>query len=172
MTSRKALLNSLLRPLVQEWGHREVEAALAELSDAADITDRHRRSSSGPGGVQRTRRPTKLLASEQVERAQLPEAQKVALQELAMRFDRKQFLPSFSDVRDFLIMMGERPGAMKDRSQAFRLLLRALGELPTERLKDLASTAIHSGPSELGPLSDAISAAATSLPRHREPSAS
>ncbi len=113
-----------------------------------------------------------MLASEQVARAQLPEAQEVVLRELAMRFDSKEFLPSVSDVREFLIMIGERPGAIKDRSEAFKQLLKALSGLPPERLERLANSARHSGPSQLGPLSDAISAAAASLPRHREPTMS
>jgi hypothetical protein len=92
--------------------------------------------------------------------------------ELALRFDQRQFLPNLSDVREFLIMMGERPAAMKDRAEAFRLLLKALSVLPPERVARLANSAIHSGPSQLGPLSDAIAGAAASLPRHREPSAS
>jgi hypothetical protein len=167
MRNRKALLNSLLRTLVQEWGHEEVGASLAQFSVAAGSTAAHRPASDGPEGTQKTRSATRLLAREQVARAQLPEAQEVALLELAIRFDRKQFLPSVSDVREFLVMIGERPGAMKDRSEAFRQLLKALSALPPERLERLANSALHSGPSQLGPLSDAISAAAASLPRSR-----
>jgi hypothetical protein len=172
MASRKVLLNSLLCTLVEEWGHREVEAALAQLSHASGRTEAQLRLSGGFEGTRRKRSAPRLLASEQVARAQLPEAQEVALRELALRFDRKQFLPSVSDVREFLAMMGERPEAMKDRSEAFRRLLKALSGLPPERLERLANSTLHSGPSRLGPLSDAISAAAVSLPRHRDPSAS
>jgi hypothetical protein len=169
MTSRKALLNNLLRTLVQEWGHEEVQAALAQLSCGVGEAD------APPLGRSSELTPkirTKLLASEQVARARLSDTQAIVLRELAVRFDRKQFLPSISDVREFLVMMGERPGAIKDRSSAFRLLLTALSELPQERLERLANSARHSGPSQLGPLSDAISAAANSLPRHRDPSRS
>jgi hypothetical protein len=171
MKGRKILLSNLLHALVQEWGKREVEDALAQLSNAADLTEAHRLGSSVSRGARRSRSVTKSLAIEQVARAQLPEAQEVALLELARRFDHKQFLPSTADVREFLIMMGERPGAIKDRSQAFRRLLEALTRLPPEQLEWLANSALHSGPSQLGPLSDAISAAGASLPRHREPSA-
>lgn len=172
MTSRNALLNRLLRTLVQEWGHREVEAALRRLSEEEGRADAHRPTTDGPEASRRTRTATKLPASEQVARAHLPKPQEAAMLELAIRFDQRQFLPSLSDVREFLVMMGERPGAMKDRSEAFRRLLKALSALPPERLERLANSALHSGPSQLGPLSDAIAAAAASLPRHREPSAS
>jgi hypothetical protein len=172
MTSRKSLLKSLLRTLVEEWGHKAVEDALTQDSDSAGRTDAHLHASGRPEGIQRRRSATKLLAIEQVARAQFPKTQEVALRELAMRFDRKQFLPTVSDVREFLVMMGEQPGAMKDRAEAFRRLLKALSGLPPERLERLANSALHSGPSQLGPLSDAISAAAVTLPRRREPNAS
>jgi hypothetical protein len=172
MTSRKALLSNLLRTLVQEWGQREVEAALAQLSDTANSTNAPQLSRGEAKANHRTRSRMKLLASEQVARAQLPHAQEATLRELAVLFDRKQFLPSVSDVREFLIMMGETPGTMKDRSEAFRRVLKVLSELPPERLERLANSGLHSGPSQLGPLSDAISAAARSLPRYREPGAS
>jgi hypothetical protein len=166
MTSRRALLNNLLRTLVKEWGYEEVQSALAHLSDSAGEIDAPPPEGRGSEPVQRKR--TKLLASEQVARAHLPDAKAVALRELATRFDRKEFLPSISDVREFLVMMGERPGAIKDRSTAFRLLLTALSGLAPERLERLANSARHSGPSQLAPLSDAISTAAASLPRYRD----
>jgi hypothetical protein len=169
MTSRKALLNSLLRALLQEWGQVEVQAALARLSNGGGETAA---PPLGRGSELTPRLQTKLLATEQVARARLSDSQAPALRELAARFDRKQFLPSVSDVREFLVMMGERPGAIKDRSTGFRLLLVALSELPQERLERLANSARHSGPSQLGPLSDAIAGVAASLPRHRDPSGS
>ena len=88
--------------------------------------------------------------------------------QLAERYDRKRFLPSVADVREFLIMMGERPIGMKNRKEAFRVLLQSLIRLPDDRLQQLVGTALHSGPSELGPLSDAIAAAGERLPRQRQ----
>jgi hypothetical protein len=167
MSSNNGLLINVLRALVQEWGHREVEFALAHLSDAA--SDAPPLKTEGPERTPRKRSGTKLLATEQVARAHLPRGKEGALRELAMRYDGKQFLPTIPDVREFLVMMGERPRVMKDRSDAFRQLLIILSGLPPERLERLVNSARHSGPSQLGPLSDAISAAAESLPRHREP---
>jgi hypothetical protein len=157
MTSRKALLSKLLQPLVEEWGLDVVEAALKSVGGPAscEINERIRN--------QRTAKP---LASEQVAQMQLPEPQASTLKALAIRFDQKQFLPSVSDVREFLIMSDERPGAMKDRSAAFKRLLVVLTRLPQERLERLANSSRHSGPSRLGPLSDAIGSAANSLPRY------
>jgi hypothetical protein len=164
MTNRRALLNNLLRTLVAEWGYNEVHGALMRLSHNSTTTDVP--DHQNDEGAKKPR--ARLLASEQVARAHITDAQVAAtLQKLATRFDHKQFLPSVSDIREFLVMMGKRPGTIKDRSAGFRLLLIALSGLPADSLERLANSASYSGPSHLGPLSDAISDAASSLPRHR-----
>jgi hypothetical protein len=163
MTKKKLkLLENLLLVMLREWGHLEVENALARLmanTQSLDELSAHERRAT----------PRKLLAIEQLQRAKLSDAQIPSLTELARRFDQKQFLPSTSDVREFLIMIGERPSGIKDRAEAFRKLLKALVKYSPERLEQLANSSRHSGPSQLGPLSDAITSAARSLPRHHEP---
>jgi hypothetical protein len=165
MKARKTLLNRLLQTLVDEWGRERVADALVGI----------RASSNGPSAegpptakFRPSGKASRPSATEQIERSAFEGARKDALLQLAVRYDNKQFLPSVADVREFLIMMGERPNDMKDRKGAFRILLRNLTQLPVERLQELASTALHSGPSQLGPLSDAIAAAAERLPRQRQ----
>jgi hypothetical protein len=165
MKSHETLLNSLLRTLVDEWGYEEVAAVVARMavrSNDPPVEDPLVRKVRPP------RKGARPSATEQIERAALEGEQKDALLQLAVRYDHRQFLPSVADVREFLIMMGERPIDMKDRREAFRILLRNLMQLPVERLKQLASTALHSGPSRLGPLSDAIAAAVERSPRQRQ----
>lgn len=166
MTSRKALLNNLLHSLVQEWGHAEVEEALASLSSTRGVPAAAQRYDIRTG----SRRSQKLSASEQVARAQLSDAQRHVLQELGARFDRKEFLPSSFDVREFVALLGGKPVLTKNRSETFRRLLDALTQMPVEELEQLANSARFSGPSTLGPLSEAISAASTSLVRQRKSS--
>jgi hypothetical protein len=165
MKTRETLLNRLLQSLVDEWGHERVAAALAHTAVSSNDPSAERPPIpklrlSGKGA-----RPS---ATAQIERAALEGEQRDVLLELAVSYDCKQFLPSVADVREFLVMMGERPIDMKDRKEAFRILLRNLMQLPVERLKQLASTALYSGPSQLGPLSDAIAAAGERLPRQRQ----
>lgn len=162
MKSRKALLTKLLQTLVDEWGYEDVATALASTNGA--LSDRHAEGSTS----QPSKKRVKLSATEQIERAALEGEQKELLLQLAVRYDRKLFLPSVADVREFLIMMGTRPIGMKDRTQAFRVLLESLTQLPIARLQQLAQTSLHSGPSELGPISDAITIAGERLPRQRQ----
>src|SRR5258708_7563444 len=117
MKSRKALLIKLLQTLVDEWGYDEVASAIA--GTAASSNDPGRAKTS-----QLRKKKAKPNATEQIERATLRGEQGEALLQLAARYDQKLFLPSVADVREFLIMMGVRPVTMKDRSEAFRILLR------------------------------------------------
>jgi hypothetical protein len=75
---------------------------------------------------------------------------------LAAKFDRKEFLPSVVDIREFLAMMGEESGGIKDRADGFRRLLPSFSQLLPDKLEHLVNSARYSGPARLGPLSDAI----------------
>jgi len=163
MKSRKALLTKLLQMLVDEWGHETVAAALASTNDSFEGFAEGRQPRSA-------KKKVRVSATEQIQRLPLEGEQKELLLQLAERYDQKLFLPSVADVREFLIMMGTRPIGMKDRTQAFRVLLGSLSQLPVARLRRLSQTALHSGPSELGPISDAIAIAGDRLSRHRQTS--
>jgi hypothetical protein len=62
-------------------------------------------------------------------------------------------------------MMGEESGTIKDRLDGFRRLLPPLSQLPSDKLKRLASSGRHSGPAQLGPLSDAIKSTGEAIRR-------
>lgn len=164
MANRKMLLMKLLEPLIDEWGVDEVRSILEHLA-----SDQNRLSSPQPEKDRKLSRPsTRFTALDLVKREQIQEDKKRPLVFLAEMFDRKEFLPSVADVRQFIIMSGERPTSMKDRVEAFRTLLKILIGLPSERLEKIAEAAANSGPAQLGPISDAIAAAGERLPRHRE----
>ena len=161
-----SLLNKLLRALVEEWGYQRVESELARMLHEDGGAD----STHSPAAATRYNRKSRRQTSaiEQVTRAEFAPGKKEALAEIARRFDKKMFLPTSADIREFLVMLGEKPQPTKDRAAAFRYLLTPLSALPAERLKYLASSSLHSGPSQLGPISDAISDAAASLPRNQD----
>jgi len=165
MKTHQTLLNRLLQSLVDEWGREEVAAALANTTVSSNDPLVGRVTGPKP---RPPRRGAKLTAVEQIERVEVGQEQKEALLQLATRYDNKQFLPSVADVREFLIMIGERPTGMKDRQEAFRVLVRTLAQLPIERLRQLTRTALHAGPAQLGPLSDAIAVAGGRLPRQQQ----
>ena len=158
----KILLNRLLQVLVDEWGHAEVKDSLASLTtdslgSSINFTLSNKRRLST--------RKARLNGIVQIERMELDQQKKEILLGIAERYEHKQFLPSVADVREFLIMMGQKPTGMKDRSDAFRVLTKNLALLPIDRLIEISQSSLHSGPSSLGPLSDAISAASGKLGR-------
>jgi hypothetical protein len=145
-SKRQPFLVKLIRTLVEEWGYADVEKALAQVSGVSRDPSMNREASQ-------RKKPT---AVEQVARLSIPDREREALLVIAAKFDRKEFLPSVVDIREFLAMRGEDSGRLKDRLEGFRRLLRSLSQLPSDTLQGLANSARYSGPAQLGPLSDAI----------------
>lgn len=162
MTEKKSklyLLKDLLAPLLREWGHDTVRQCLAELH-----------ADHGNGGVSsaaQERKSTKEYrrssASEIVERLNAPSARKESLRILAARFDAKTFLPTASDVRHFLEMRGHASGPVKQRQDAFRKVLDVLVGMADDELLLIQDSGAHAGPTQLGPLSDAIKATSATV---------
>lgn len=174
MTNRhQSLLMRLLELFVAEWGYEQVRRTLSQISEVYSA-DRNVTALKGP--VQRdaltqlkTSRPKRRTAAEYVAKLEHEDRENKTLLKIAERFDRREFLPSMGDVREFLAMQGQKPTDMKDRSEAFGRLLPILQRLPAERLEHLANSDSHSGPATLGPLSDAIRATGDALRRSEKP---
>ena len=162
MTQHRKLLSNMMELLVDEWGYEEVRRTLAQLADRPRHVSRDRAFLP----PLHSRKPT---AIEQVIKLRATGTAHANLLILAEKFDRREFLPSTGDVREFLAMMGENVEVVKDRSGAFRRLLHSLSSLPSDRLEHLAHSSSHSGPAQLGPLSDAIKSTGESIRRSGKP---
>ena len=171
MTERKSksrLLMSLLAPLLQEWGYDSVRQCLAELLAGQVEEDLSHAAHK--------RKPAKahhgLSAVEIVERLDATADQKRPLHVLAARFDAKTFLPTASDARHFLEMRGQDPSPIKQRQDAFRKVLDVLLSMADDELMLLEAPGTYAGPTQLGPLSDAIKATSAEIRNtesHTEP---
>lgn len=157
MTEKKSkyhLLMSLLAPLLREWGYDAVRQCLAEAQAEQAKEDlslaAHKRKPS-----KEYRRPN---AVEMVERLDVSVDRKEPLRALSARFDAKTFLPTASDVRHFLEMRGQDPSPVKQRQDSFRKVLDVLLSMADDELMLLHASGTHAGPTQLGPLSDAIKA--------------
>jgi hypothetical protein len=143
--------------MIREWGREAVLHALDGLVEGAPG-----RESETPGSFSRSdqkhRRSKKPSAVQLVGKTNQPDVRREFLMVIASKYDEKRFLPTLGDVREFLAMTGGRRRSIKDRSEGFRLLLDSTKELPLEQLEHLAASSVFSGPSQLGPLSDAIAA--------------
>lgn len=148
MSRPSRLLQELVAALVAEWGPSAVARAV----------EQHSATEGSATASARETKPSKPkpTAVELVLNTDVPESRRQVLMELAKRFDDKTFLPRAADIRNFLEMRGQSPGAVKQRTDAFRPLLRVMLRLPDEKLIRLAQERIYSGPSQLGPIADAI----------------
>lgn len=162
MTEKKSkyrLLMSLLAPLLREWGYDTVRQCLAEAQAEQAMGDislaAHKRKPA-----KEYRRPS---AVEMTERLDAAADRKDHLRALAARFDAKTFLPTASDVRYFLEMRGQDPGPVKQRQDSFRKVLNVLLSMTNDELIQLHASGTHAGPTQLGPLSDAIKATSAAV---------
>jgi hypothetical protein len=161
MTKSSAkLLNDVIASLVEAYGADIVREAVAraDRKNPDNASPPSQRGSSPASDIQsdrrhRIQRPT---AADLIRQYPVSSTKKQYVDAIAERFDRKQFLPSSADAREFLILSGEKPGSIKDRSDAFKQILTVLVRLPEKRLEDIATSAAHSGPSQLSAISDAI----------------
>jgi hypothetical protein len=155
--TRDARLDSLVGALVEGWGAENVRHALERASPLAPEVKSPREGRGGGTVRQPKKKPT---AREQV--AKLPPSypRKDLLTQLADLFDSRDLMPSVADARSFLELRGFASGAIKDRSDAFRAILRAVTIMSDERWSKFAHESLRAAPSKLGPLSEAIASTA------------
>jgi hypothetical protein len=162
MTDKKSasvdLLRSLLAVLVDEWGYEVVRMRLDESRSGGPAQpegssqDESKVTKGGAG----ERRLEKVTASSLASKVSLPSHHKRLIELLAEQYDRKQFLPTASDIRYFFEVHGEMPPMVKQRIEAFRKVLRLLSTLPESALQRIIEDDAHRGPSRLAPLSEAM----------------
>lgn len=150
---RDDLLSSLLRVLVDEWGYESVRDRLDTLSviNEAQPMEVSRGKKQRSGG--NAEKPTASMLAAKIS---LPQEQKYLIQNLAERYDSKLFLPTAGDIRYFFEIHGEAAPSSKQRSEAFRRVLKVLSSMQENALRKLIEDDAHGGPSRLGPLSEAI----------------
>ena len=175
MKTRKHVVEGLLRVLVDAWGYDVVREALNDIDDRSSLapdmqfakrSGGHFRMTS-PNGEPRGR-SRRQSAVEQAEKMPLPDDRKALILTLATRFDKRMFLPTASDVRNFLEINHATAGVLHGREAALPKVFRVLVELPDETLGKIVRDDSYSGPSRLGPLSDAIQASRTAIRSNEE----
>ena len=77
---------------------------------------------------------------------------------LGRRFEEKSFLPTSSDIRNLFEAYGVGLAKVKSRQDAMPLTFRFLATLSVDQLDRIVKDGLFSGPSELGPIADAIKA--------------
>ena len=162
---RDNLLDMLLKVLIDEWGYGLVHERLESLNISNEAQSRE----VAPSKQRRPRKKTeKPIASALALKISLPPEQKRLIQILAERYDAKLFLPTAGDIRYFFEMHGEVPPSSRQRGDKFRQILKLLSTLQENTLRKIIEDDAHSGPAQLGPLSDAMRNAGKERLRERD----
>jgi hypothetical protein len=162
-TNDKKLLHDLLLALANKWGFETVEQQLVELRQTNASADHHDVLATKALRRQRNPRNRRANVSDIVSKFDVSQERKDVLLKIARRYEERDFLPSMGDVEHFLMMNGTVTRRVSDRRAAFRTVLNVVSNFSDEMLNKVARGDAYNGPAQLGPLSDAISAANASL---------
>ena len=103
------------------------------------------------------KRRSKPIASEYAAKMELTPDKKSSVCALAERFERKDFLPTLGDIRNFCDMYGIDVPASKTRASAIPRVFKFLAnEMEADEVQRILDYELFSGPSRLGPIADAI----------------
>lgn len=145
-------IEAALRPIVRQYGLGRVLESLGKIADA-------QRESSVQAGADKKKKPkkrsVKTTAPEYVSKLELA-SKKAPVVDLAERFERKAFLPTFGDIARFCQLYGIEVPASKTRASAIPRVFKHIASMETEEIQRILDDGLFSGPSRLGPIADAI----------------
>lgn len=98
----------------------------------------------------------RVTAPEYVRKMDIDSTRRAAVFALADRFEAKSFLPSCADISNFCTIYGIEEPASKSRAAAIPRLFKYLAAMDASEVDDLVANDAFSGPSQLGPLAEAI----------------
>lgn len=153
--NRDEILHDILRTLVGGWGKGAVLAALEALDTAPRDGNRNR----GEDTAEDLAGGAKALVAE----IELPSEHRQLMLDLAKRFDDGSAFPKVGDVRSFLLSHQKNATDIKSRTQGFKRMLPILSRMSPKGLERLIARSHHSGPADLGEISDAIRGAGEDL---------
>ena len=151
----KQKLDAALRRMVDEHGLGSVLEALGKIASDKASDD----ASPADGGKAKPRRrkaKPKPNAPAYVAKMDLPADRRRAVGELAERFERKDFLPSFWSVAHFCEAYGVDAPASRTRASAIPRVFKFIAGLDAAEIQKIADSGMFAGPSRLGPIADAI----------------
>ena len=86
----------------------------------------------------------------------IDDGRRPAVLTLAERFEAKAFLPSCADISNFCTIYGIAEPASKSRAAAIPRVFKHLATMDAKDVEALVTNNAFSGPSQLGPISEAI----------------
>ena len=154
-------LETTLRPIVQEHGLGSVLEVLSKIASENETQSTPQHAVNGADKSTQPKKPRKRNpkpnAVEYTAKMELPPDKQDTITALAERFERKDFLPTFGDIRNFCDMHGIDAPASRTRASAIPRVFKFLAnEMETDEVQRILDYDLFSGPSRLGPIADAI----------------
>ena len=149
-------LRAALRSMVEEFGFESVSRALHEMEpDRVEMKTRTVvRSKRVRGSGSRNRRS--VSAVEYVRGMDIPTDRAPVIVRVAEEFERRTFLPTVGDVRSFCETYGIEPPKSTARASSIPRIFKFLVAVDAAEVKSILDGRMFSGPTELGPIADAI----------------
>lgn len=155
----EAKLKDTLRLIVHQYGFEQVDRSLQELR----LADRQFRNSEqtkllldNNAVIKSSKKRKKIDAPEYVAKMELSSEKESVAAELARKFETKNFLPTFGDIRNFCQTYGIDEPASKSRASAIPRIFKFIASMETGEIQRILDDGMFSGPSRLGPIADAI----------------
>ena len=157
----EAKLKDTLRLIVRQYGFEQVDRSLQEIR----LADRQLKNSEQSKllldnnvVIKSSKKRTKIDAPEYVTKMELSSEKESVAVELARKFETKNFLPTFGDIRNFCQIYGIDEPASKSRASAIPRIFKFIASMETGEIQRILDDGMFSGPSRLGPIADAIPA--------------
>lgn len=152
-------LEATLRSMVRRYGFVQVSRCLQEINLSEGQLGHpglRRDHSSGALPAKSTGRRPKLSAIEYVTKFDIPLGNKPMVVELAKRFESKHFLPTFGDIANFCQTNGLETPKSRTRASAIPRIFKFVANMDSSSTQAILDADMYSGPSQLGPIADAI----------------
>ena len=155
----KDKLKETLDELVFQFGFEQVGRSLREIRNSGRLVSSSKKkeiSDHSACVTKPTRRKSKVSAPEYVEKMKLDSNKESIALELATRFERKDFLPTFGDIDNFCQIYGIDTPLSKSRASSIPRVFKYIASMETGEMRRILEDGMFSGPSRLAPIADAI----------------
>ena len=146
-------LTTILHALILECGVDRVEREVLKLREHISNSGSHDQKTAATKSRRTRARMTAVTFAENLD---VSEETRRLLTQLAEKYDAYEFLPTISDIKEFCLNYDLNLNTKPSRRTAISRIFRHLSRIPSTELHDMIRSNLFSGPTRLGPISDAI----------------
>ena len=149
-------LGAALRSMVEEFGFESVSRTLHEMEP--DQVEMKTRAVARPKRMRNSgsRNKRSVSAVDYVRGMDIPTDRAKVIARAAEEFERRTFLPTVGDVRSFCEAYGIEQPKSRARASSIPRIFKFLLTVDAAEVNSILDDRMFSGPTELGPIADAI----------------